>query len=468
MSRLTWKLGAALLLIVVVSVGVMAYLTNRSTDREFREYISHGSMMYTGYIENVLSQFYASEESWDDVQAVLNSFPRQMTERLIVAADSGVIVGDTAGDWLGRTAKDAGLSNGTPVIVAGREVGRFYWLSSGTMDSMMERMMGQRGPAMPMMDFTEQDFLNQVNRSLWLAGFIAAAVASLVGFLLTRQIIRPVRDLTRGARQIAVGDLDYRIKVSSHDEIGELAQSFNAMASSLDRSEQARQRLIADVIHELRTPLTIIEGTVAGILDGVFQPDNEHLNSIKGQTALLTRLIADLRDLSQAESGQLKLERTPTNIGELLRRKISQSEVIAREKNIRLGLETAPGLPDVNIDPTRIEQVIANLLSNAIDHTPAGGSVSLSVAPMAAGNNGVVILVADTGEGIAPEHLPHIFDRFYRVEGSRSRSEGGAGIGLAIVKQMVEAHGGKVRVESTPGKGSLFYVELPLDDMPER
>jgi two-component system OmpR family sensor kinase len=239
------------------------------------------------------------------------------------------------------------------------------------------------------------------------------------------------------------------------------------MADSLDKSEQARRRLTADIAHELRTPLTIIEGTVDGILDGVFKPEPERLGAIKEQTAHLTRLIGDLRELSLAESGQLKLELTPTDLVDLIRRKMMQFEAKAREKGIHLKLDVPAEPLRVVIDPTRIEQVLANLLANAVRHTPAGGTVTAALrtgaeSPGITTNQSAVLSVADTGEGIPPENLPFVFERFYRVETSRARSEGGAGLGLAIVKQMVEAHGGTVRVESEPGKGATFFIVLPV------
>ncbi len=469
MRSLSWKLGGALLLMVVVSVGLMAYITNLSTSREFRQYILRGSMMYTQNVADTLSQFYAREESWANIQGMLGNLLMSRNDRLIVADSSGVVVGDTAREWLERTVKEVGLDNGTPIIASGKEVGKFYVLSSGGMMG-RGRMGGGMGQAPPMMMLgeAEQDFLSRTNRSLWIAGLIAAAVALLVGLVLTRQITRPIRALTRGASQLARGALDYRVTVDSKDELGDLAQSFNAMAHSLDRSEQARQRLIADIAHELRTPLTVIEGTIDGILDGVFQPDDEHLDSIKEQTAQLTRLIGDLRDLSMAESGQLKLELIPTSMVDLVRRKLSQVELRAREKNVRLELNIPQEVPEVNVDSARMEQVIANLMANAIQHTPPGNSVTISIGTVTGERShqvekpSLIISVADTGEGIAPEHLPNIFERFYRVEHSRSRSEGGTGLGLAIVKQMVQAHGGKVWVDSEPGKGSTFYVALPL------
>ena len=469
MRSLSWKLGGALLLIAVVSVGLMAYLTNLSTTREFRQYISHGSMMYTHSVADSLSRFYIQEQSWVGIQGILGSLLRSESDRLILADDAGVIVGDTARDWLGRETRQVGLDDGTAINISGQAVGELYVLFSGAGGGMGYQggMMGPGSP-MPMLDTAEQEFLRRINNSLWITGLIAAAVALLLGLILTRQITRPLRALTRGARHIARGDLGYRVKVDAKDELGELAQSFNLMASNLDKSEQSRRRLNADIAHELRTPLTVIEGTVDGILDGVFPPDQEHLSSIKEQTTLLTWLLGDLRDLSLAESGQLRLELAPTNIVDLVRRKLSQAEIRARERDIQVKLNIPSAVPEIKVDSARMEQVIANLLTNAIRHTGAGGNITVSMETVAGDSlhqitdPSVIISVADSGEGIAAEHLPHIFERFYRAGDSRARSQGGTGLGLAIVKQMVMAHGGKVWVESEVAKGSTFYVALPL------
>ena len=247
--------------------------------------------------------------------------------------------------------------------------------------------------------------------------------------------------------------------MKSRDEIGKLADSFNKLAEKLDRGEKSRRQLIADIAHELKTPLTIIEGTVDGIIDDVFEPDAEHLQSIKTQSSLLTRLIQDLRDLSLAESGQLKLDLEPVNLTDLLNRMVSQYQMKAFEKDVSLMADLA--IPDIEIkaDPLRIEQITANLLANAIRHTGEGGSITISST---ASEKQAIVSVSDTGEGINPADLPHIFERFYRSGGSRARSEGGTGLGLSIVKQMVEAHGGKAWAQNNPQKGSTFSFTIPL------
>ncbi|MFC1961858.1 ATP-binding protein [Chloroflexota bacterium] len=458
MRSLTWKLGGALLLIVVVSVGLMAFLTNLSTTREFQQYVSLGNMMYTQSLADSLRDLYVKEQGWNNIQETLQSLPLSTSERILVTDRSGIIVADTAGDWLGRKSVEVDLGNGTPVTASGQTVGSLYLLTYGS-TGMGRGHMGGRTPTTPLITTAEGDFLAQVNDSLWKVGLIAAAIALVIGLILTRQITRPIRALSSGARHLTKGELSYRVDVKSRDEIGELADSFNIMASSLEKGEQSRRHLTADIAHELRTPLTVIEGTVDGIIDGVFPPDTEHLRTIKEETSLLTHLISDLRDLSLAESGQLKLNLAPTHLSELLRRVVSNYEANALEKNIGIKLEEATETPEIRADPVRMEQVITNLLTNAIRHTPSGGNVTVMVKK---DEGELTISVADTGEGITPEDLPHVFERFYRSGDSRSRTEGGTGLGLAIAKQMVEAHGGKVQVESKIGTGSIFRILLPL------
>ncbi|MFC1962555.1 sensor histidine kinase [Chloroflexota bacterium] len=459
MRSLTWKLGGALLLIVIVSVGLMAYLTNLSTTRELRHYVSQSNMMYTQSLADSLGDLYAEEQSWSNLQETLQNFPLSTSERILVTDSSAVIVADTSREWLGKESKDIGLSDGTPITVSDQMVGNLYLLTSGEMGMGRGRMGGRSSHTIPIVITAEEDLLEQVNDSLWKVGLIAAAVTLVIGLILTRQITRPVRALTSGARHLTKGELSYRVDVKSRDEIGELADSFNVMASSLERGEQSRRQLTADIAHELRTPLTVIEGTVDGIIDGVFLPDMDHLRSIKEQTLLLTHLISDLHDISLAESGQLRLNFASTDMVELVRRMVSNYEVNALEKNVRIKLAEATQAIEIRIDPVRMEQVFSNLLTNAIRHTPSGCSITVTIKN---DEEGLAISVADTGEGIAPEDLPNVFERFYRSGSARSRKEGGTGLGLAIVKQMVEAHGGKVWAKSELGKGSVFYITLPF------
>ena len=302
------------------------------------------------------------------------------------------------------------------------------------------------------------NFLGSVNTSLILAVIAAGVAAILLTWLLSRRILRPVEALTAAARNMEKGDLSKRVEVSSKDEIGELAHAFNAMADGLTHIEQLRRNMVTDVAHELRTPLTNIRGYLEAVRDGVAKPDHALINSLHDEALLLSRLVDDLQELELAEAGQLKLVLRQVDVAEVVEKAVQAVQPIASERRLRIETRLSK-LPTIEADPERIGQVLRNLINNAVTHTPPGGEIIVS-----ARNDGpdIEVSVHDTGVGIAAEHLPLVFERFYRADGSRTRSTGGAGLGLSIVKHLVELHGGHVRAESTPGEGSTFIFTLPI------
>jgi len=295
-------------------------------------------------------------------------------------------------------------------------------------------------------------------------------VALVAGLWLARQLTAPLREMTGAAQRLARWDAASgaqvpQVAVRSRDEIGELGQAFNQMAQTVGRQETLRRNLMADIAHELRTPLTVIRGDLEGLLDGVFEPTPEALASLQEEALLLSRLVDDLRALAQAEAGQLRLERRSTDLGELLRGVVSSLDLQAEAHGQALALEVAPDLPPANADPQRLRQVVANLVWNALRHTPAGSRVTVRAAltprhakRSEASSAELVVSVSDNGPGIAPEELAHVFDRFWR--GKRAGSEG-SGLGLAIANELVRAHGGRMWVESKVGQGSTFYFTIP-------
>jgi len=294
-----------------------------------------------------------------------------------------------------------------------------------------------------------------------LFGALIAGLAAVAFTLATsNRILKPVERLTDAARRMERGDLSVQVDIESEDEIGQLAHAFNSMAGSLAQQETLRRNLVSDVAHELRTPLTNLRGYLEASRDGLIAPDAALVNNLYEETMLLQRLVLDLQDLAQVDAGQLTLLKIPTDLGGLIEQAATMFQVQAQEKGVTVVADAPEDLPPVNVDPERIAQVLRNLVSNAIAHTPAGGAVTLAVH---ADDREVTVTVSDTGVGIAPEHLAHVFDRFYRVDPSRTRQTGGAGLGLAIVRQLVLAHGGSVSVESTPGEGSVFAFTLPVD-----
>jgi signal transduction histidine kinase len=322
-----------------------------------------------------------------------------------------------------------------------------------------QMMRGMMNGVQSMMGPSEEDFLDRLRWSLLLAGGVGALAAGLTALLAGRYITRRLRAVAESAGAIAAGDLSQRVGDASNDELGELAAAFNRMAESLASQEEARQRLVADIAHELRTPLAVLQAEIEALQDGVTQATPERFASLHEEARLLARLVDDLRTLSLADSGQLSLQRREEDLAGIAERAAAAVAAQARVKDVRLDLALQASLPRVALDSDRIAQVLRNLLSNALRHTPSGGRVALALR---AEDGRAVVEVSDTGAGIPPEALPHVFDRFYRADPSRSRATGGSGLGLAIARQLVRAHGGDITVQSTPRDGTTFRFWLPL------
>ena len=277
------------------------------------------------------------------------------------------------------------------------------------------------------------------------------------GIVIARVISAPVSDLARAAHRVGQGELATRVPARGSQEMIDLAETFNSMAAALQRAETLRNNLMADVSHELRTPLTVLEGNLRAVLDHVYELDEAEIAVLYGQTRHLIRLVNDLRELSLAEAGQLPLEKLPTDLNTLVDETLQALEPLAVDKNVAM-IDQTPHLPEISVDPIRIRQVLFNLLTNALRHTSAGGVITVCGA---ADTQRITLSIQDSGEGLAPEELAAVFDRFYRVDASRSRETGGTGLGLAIVRAIVDAHGGQVEAYSEgPGLGSRFTVSL--------
>lgn len=306
-------------------------------------------------------------------------------------------------------------------------------------------------------------FSDTAIQSLLWSGLAAGLGGTLLVSLLSRRMLRSVRTLTAAAQKLGKGDLSQRVAVSGRDEIGELTKTFNTMAEGLENAEWQRRNMVADVAHELRTPLTNIRGYVEAVRDGLLPADGSTMENIHRQTMYLSKLVEDLRLLAETEAADFQLDLEPASLAEVVSCSVDAFRPQAQATGLVITFSSNPELEvsecQVKLDRMRIEQVMSNLLQNAIAHTPAGGKIDVT---MRGTDQAVCVTVADTGEGIPSEDLPHVFDRLYRVDASRTRSTGGAGLGLTIARQLIEAHGGTIRVESTPGEGSTFTFTLPL------
>ena len=329
----------------------------------------------------------------------------------------------------------------------------FGGLMAGPMSPSHEMAMGE------MMGLVARAFERTLIYSLLAAALAAAVTATLASLFVAQRIVRPLRLMRAATRRIAAGRYDERVPEESEDELGDLAESFNTMARTLQSTQQRRLDLISDVSHELRTPLSTIEGYMEGLIDGVVEPSDETWALVHAEAERLRRLVDDLQQLSRAETGRLALREERVRPEEAIRQVGGRLFPIFDARGVTLKIDVQTGPPPVLADPDRLAQVLTNLLSNALRHTPPGGSVTAEAEPR---RGQVLFRIADTGEGIAPEHLPHVFERFYRADRARSRGEGGAGLGLAISRALVEAMGGEIWAESEgPGQGAAFSFTLP-------
>ena len=290
-----------------------------------------------------------------------------------------------------------------------------------------------------------------------------AVVAILAGILVTRNLTRPLSRLVAAARAIGARDLSHRVEVKDKEaeEFVAVAAAFNEMAHDLENAEALRRNLLADVAHELRTPLSVLQGNLQAMLDGVYPINAEEVARLHDQTRHLTQLVDDLRELAQAEARQLQLDLAEVDPVPLFKQAGAVFRPIATAARVELRVELLGAVPHIVADRDRLTQSLHNLLNNAINHTPAGGQITMQLEAVGVT---VQIRVCDTGAGIAPAHLPHVFDRFYRTDKARARDKGGTGLGLAIVNAIAQAHGGSVVVESEGlGKGSTFTMQLPLE-----
>ncbi len=439
---LRFRVLVSLILVIVVAVGVVAFLASRATIGQFQRYVEHGGMMRHRRLEMFLAGYYNRTRSWSGAQTLVEQMGQITGERIVLADREGRIIADSANKLVGQFVGEGWADPVAFIVYRGVPVGAIYANPLGSAD-----------------DPQREAFLASINRALLLAAVVAGVAAVLLTVGISRRVLKPVEILTAAARRMEKGDLSQRVEVQSNDEIGELARAFNAMADGLARLEELRRNMVSDVAHELRTPLSNIRGYLEAVRDGVMEPTPEIIDSLYEEAMLLNRLVDDLQELALAEAGQLRLERRPVAPADLVNKALEAVRAQAAARHVTLKADMPHDLPLVDVDPQRIGQVLGNLLRNALTHTPPGGEIVIAAR---ANGSELEISVRDTGEGIPAEHLPYIFERFYRADRSRSRATGGTGLGLAIAKQLVEAHGGRIGVQSQVGQGTTFTFTLPV------
>ena len=311
----------------------------------------------------------------------------------------------------------------------------------------------------------ESTYISAVHQSLLWVGLGMIGVSVVVSYFVVREIMRPLSTLTGAVQKVRTGSYGQTVSVERHDEVGVLTESFNEMSEELARNDKMRRQLFANIAHELRTPLAILQGNLEGMLDDIITTKKKILLSMADETVRMGRLIQDLRDLSLAEINELTLHKEAADINVMLERAVSMLQPLCDEKDLTVQLNLSRDLPSLVIDIDRINQVIYNLLNNAIRYIERGCAITVSTLPVRVdGKSYAQVQIADTGKGIAPKDLEHIFQYFYRSEQSRNRKSGGSGIGLALAQQFIRSHGGNIWADSTVGKGTTFTFILPLKE----
>lgn len=460
------KLIIAFWLVSLLGIVSVALVAGRVSQTEFVRFINENR--YQGLLNN-LSSYYTLHGSFQGAEPLL-----QRAAQTGSGATREFVVLDKNGNVLVKLA-----SNLPPGIPSPDFIRFGFSIDSG--GKVIAYLVPLRSPHSPAESAAAN--LERINLTLLIGVIFATLIALISAWLIAHNILRPLEDLNSATQSIAAGDLDHQVRIQTRDEIGRLALSFNYMVNSLKRSRDLRRQMTADIAHELRNPLSIILGNAEALSEGVLPVTTEALDIIYDEAKHLQRLVDDLRTLSLTEAGELTLQLSPAEPRKILETCAAAFSIRAAEKGTRIELDAAPDLPEIEVDLERILQVLANLVDNSLKHSPAGGRIVLSAAlrspalaesaaqkagddlsQPAAGNPAeeVCFSVADDGEGISPEDLPFVFERFYRGKQSAARIKDGSGLGLAISRALVELHGGRISVISAAGNGTKFSFCLPV------
>lgn len=452
------KLILAFTFVVIVSVSTVLIAGRLGAAEAVRVYMFRGGMFGSEGFVDTLEQYYKTHDSWVGVENLFTQLGHMQgagyggqgtglgmggmrQQRIRLIEPNGKLIEDTNGNDDGFINPDE-LKNAIELIVDRKTVG-YLLVEGGT-------------------TFTQADsshLVSQINRAAITASLIGGGVSFLLALILAYSLIRPIRELKDAADSLAKGNLKKRVRIKGNDELAVLGRAFNQMAGGLQRAEISRKALTADIAHELRNPLAIQRANLEAMQDGVYELTHDNLKPILEQNELLTRLVEDLRTLALADEGNLLLERTSVDLSNLILKVCDNYKPQSAAKNIEIEVNNGNGKEiNIFIDATRVEQILSNLLSNALRYTPKNGKIEVSLHWL---EDIAHITVRDNGPGIPQESMPLVFDRFYRVERSRSRSGGGTGLGLAIARQLALAHGGSLEAANHPDGGAIFNLKLP-------
>jgi signal transduction histidine kinase len=435
--------GIVVFLTVVLILIASAIVIARSTG---------GNPIFRTPTAIVLETYYLGHGSWQGVEIVLeertNTSIRALRpdwDRTVVVDANGIVIidhGNTSSPLIGSKFTPRANETGQPLTINGSLIGTL-WVDRGTPPRAVQLIFTLIGPTA-------------------IISIMLGILTLVIGLLLMRRMINPLSEVIAAAQAVSQGDLSARVPVDArNDDLTALSIHFNHMADELERSDRQRRNMLADIAHELRTPITILRGRLEGILDGVYPADEAHIAPALEETYLLERLVEDLRLLALAESNQLRFELKPINLTELAKAILGLFSAQAGERNVQLKMEAEADIPEVMVDPQRFQQVVGNLIDNSLRYTPEGSTIDLIIQRQ---ENSVELTVADEGPGIPEAELEHVFDRFWRGDKSRARSTGGAGLGLSIARQLVEAQGGKITAHNRPERGFAVQITLPVHE----
>jgi len=453
-----WKLLGTFLLVIIVGFASIYFVSAKTVIQQYTKLTSERFMRDAARIAPLFVGYYEENSTWEGIARALN--PQQGgqggpgrnpvlfsiysligREDLIITDAQGQVVFDVDRQLLGQTLPPSVLDQGVVLESNGETIGAMI-----------------SGVALERFTPLARQFFNSLNRSMLLVVVIVIAGSFLLITLLVRQLARPLNELTQASEKISEGHLEQKVEVNTQDEIGELAQAFNTMSSKLKGSEDLRRQMTADIAHELRTPMSVIQGDLEAVIDGVYPANQETFQSLLDETHRVSRLIDDLREISLLEAGELPLERESTNIKTLVQQLVQTYQIKAESNGITLKFNNTDVVSEIEADADRIAQVLRNLISNAIRYTPSGGTVVINLHRE---NGDLNCTVTDTGPGMSEEEAHRVFERFWRADQSRARHSGGSGLGLSISKRLVEAHGGKMWVQTALNQGSTFGFSLP-------
>ena len=437
---LTLKLVIAFSLLIALVIGTITYVATYTTKAKFDQFLTRDQLREYNRNLSSLANYYKDNNGWIGVQSLINEMGDNKTNSVVLTGLQGQVLGKHNGDLLEDISGSQESWLAGTVTVDSKPVAKLYLMRKG------------KSPI-------ASAFIDSVSQSVLLAGLVAGIAGLLMVLFFSRTIVGPLKKLTAVVKELPEGKLTQRVDVRCRDEVSDLASAFNTMVEELRKNEKLRQDMVSDIAHELRNPTANLQGYLESMKDGIMEPNREILESLYEESKLLHKLIEDLQDLAKAEAGELQLDVKSVSLNDLINQTVDSVRHKLEEKNLSLSVDGLSENGVIRVDVRRVCQVLRNLLENAVRYSYDGGQITISAETE---QDKQVVKVSDNGMGILKDDLPYVFERFYRADKSRSRSTGGSGLGLTISKQIIEAHGGEITVDSQEGEGTTFTFWLPV------